>query len=77
MKRQIIINAMQNERTFVPLHMRDGYKLYMTDDIKTGSFGMAIIEQDAEKARARADFINSNHIESQILWWKEYGSKWS
>lgn len=62
--------AMDKPETFVPPHMRDGYRLYFEHGISPGSFGQAILRCDAEDAKARADFINVNHIESQINWVK-------
>jgi len=63
--------TMNEPETFVPPHMRDGYKRYFEYGIDPGSFGQAIIDGDAEAARARADWINENHIDSQIKWVKQ------
>lgn len=60
--------AMDNPETFVPHHMRGGYQRFFEHGISPGSFGQAILDGDAERARARADHININHIESQIAW---------
>lgn len=67
--------AMDEPETFVPRHMRDGYKRYIDHGIEPGSFGMAIINGDREGARARADHINIDHIETQIEWVQKYGRR--
>lgn len=63
--------TMDNAETFVPHHMRDGYKLYIEHGISPGSFGQAVIRGDMEGAYARADWININHIETQMKWVKQ------
>lgn len=64
--------TMDDPETFVPPHMRGGYKRYFEHGIEPGSFGQAILEKDAEKARCRADHINLQHIETQIAWVEKY-----
>lgn len=64
--------TMDDPETFVPHHMRDGYKLYVEHGISPGSFGSAILRGDTEDARNRADHINARHIETQIAWVKKY-----
>jgi len=64
-------DAMDEPETFVPEHMRGGYKRYFEHGIPPGSFGQAILDMDSEAARVRADHININHIESQIAWVKQ------
>lgn len=67
--------TMNNPETFVPHHMRDGYRLYIEHGISPGSFGQAIIAGDEDAARNRADWINKDHIETQIAWVKKYGRR--
>lgn len=66
--KNIDYSSMDLPETFVPYHMRDGYKLYFEHGIPPGSFGQAVIRGDLEDARCRADHINSRHIETQIAW---------
>jgi len=65
--------AMDDPDTYVPEHMRGVYQRYFDHGIPPGYFGEAILNLDAETARARADHVNINHIETQIAWVKKYG----
>ena len=67
-KPMINYETMDDPETFVPPHMRDGYKRYFEHGIEMGGFGMAIIKQDAEWARVKADSVNINHIDTQMAW---------
>ena len=69
---EIDYKTMDDPETFVPHHMRGGYKLYVEHGISPGSFGSAILEQDVEKARRMADHINAGCIDTQIAWVKKY-----
>ena len=65
-------DAMDDPETYVPQHMRDGYKLFFEHGISPGSFGQAILRGDKRDAMARADWINIHHIDSQLAWMEKY-----
>lgn len=69
---QINYAAMEERDTFVPEHMRDGFKLWIENGIHPGSFGMAIIENDLKAACSCADIINRNHIFTIVAWFWNY-----
>jgi len=73
MKKQLseqTISKMKDKETYVPLHMREGYMNYFNNGVKTGGFGMAVINEDLDYAYRKADYTNSQHVESQIAWVK-------
>lgn len=64
--------AMNDPETFIPEHMRDGFKLWFENRISPGSFGMAVLTNDLKEAIGRADHINRNHINSIVAWLYNY-----
>lgn len=68
-------SKMDERETFVPHHMREGYRMYFEHGINPGSFGQAILNLDPEDAMGRADHINIHHIDSQINWVKKYARR--
>lgn len=64
--------AMDEEFTFVPHHMRDGYKLWIEHGILPGSFGEALLRNDLKGAMGKADDINSRHIKSTVAWFYNF-----
>lgn len=65
-------NAMSDTFTFVPAHMRHGYKLWIEQGIPPGSFGVAVLSNDLRGACGSADAINKNCIVSTIAWFFNY-----
>lgn len=63
---------MDNEHTFVPHHMRDGYKLWIERGILPGSFGTAVLTNNLAESFARADHINEMYIKSTVSWLYNY-----
>lgn len=59
---------MDDEFSFVPHHMRDGFKLYIECGILPGSFGTAVLENDLAGAIGKADSINQNHLKGIVSW---------
>lgn len=59
---------MSNVDTYVPLHMRDGLKLYLENGIEPGSFMAAVLCNDLKEAFGRADHINIKHIGTIVCW---------
>lgn len=63
---------MDDRETFVPPHMRDGFKLWIENGIPPGSFGMAVLSNDLKGAFGKADNINKNHIGSIVAWFYNF-----
>lgn len=63
---------MNDEFSFVPHHMRDGYKLWIEHGIAPGSFGWAMITNDLTGAFGKADHVNKEHIGSTIAWFYNF-----
>lgn len=63
---------MEDPHSYVPEHMRSGFKLWIEKGIEPGSFGMAVITNDLKGAFGRADHINKNHIGSIVAWFYNF-----
>lgn len=61
-------DAMNEDFTFVPHHMRGGFERWFEHGIPPGGFGMAVLSNDLKDAYGRADHINKNHIGSIVAW---------
>ena len=72
MTAQIDYTAMNNEFTFVPYHMRQGYQLWIERGISPGGFGQAILCNDLKNAMGRADSINQKYITSTVAWFYNF-----
>jgi len=59
---------MEDAYSYVPPHMRDGFKLWIEHGISPGSFGMAVLNNDLKEAVARADHINKIHLTTIVSW---------
>lgn len=59
---------MDEHFTFVPHHMRDGFKRWIEEGLYPGSFGTAIINNDLTTACGKADHVNAQHITSIVAW---------
>lgn len=70
--RQVNYEAMNDPYSFVPHHMRDGYRLWIERGISPGSFGRAILDNDLAGACGKADTINQNHIFSTVAWFYNF-----
>jgi len=64
--------AMDDEETFVPHHMRGAYQRWIENGLGAGGFGMALITGDLGAAIARADMTNAKHILSSFNWFKQH-----
>ncbi len=65
-------DRMKEEFSFVPEHMREGYKLWIERGISPGSFGWALITNDLKEVFGRADHVNKQHIGSTIVWFYNF-----
>lgn len=64
--------AMNETFSFVPHHMRDGFKLWIERGISPGSFGRAVLDNDLKGAFGKADHINQAAIGSIVAWFYNY-----
>lgn len=64
--------AMDERESFVPHHMRDGFKLWIEKGIEPGSFGMAILTNNLAEAFGRADHINKPNIGTIVSWFYNF-----
>src|SRR4051812_28095493 len=62
------IDAMQDQFSFVPEHMRAGIINYIENGLPAGGFLSAVLENDLKSACGRADHINQQHIPSIVAW---------
>lgn len=46
----------------IPAHIRDSFKLYLTDGIEPGSFCMSVLCNDLKSAARNADHINEPQL---------------
>lgn len=70
--RHVNYEAMTNPETYVPPHMRDGFKLWIEQAIPPGSYGQAVLSNDLKAACAKADIVNRHHIFSTVSWLWNY-----
>ena len=63
-----IYDYMDDNFTFVPQHMREGFKLWIESGIYPGSFGTALLSNDLKETLGRADHINKKHLKSMVAW---------
>ena len=61
-------DAMNDPHTYVPFHMREGFKLWIEHAISPGSFGMAVLSNDLTNAINFADSINKWHLNGIVSW---------
>ena len=59
---------MSEFHTFIPEHMREGFKRYIEQGIPLGSYGKAVITNNLREAAGRADPENAKHIVSTVAW---------
>ena len=64
--------AMDDEDTFVPIHMRGAYQRWIEHGLEPGGFGIALITANFEAATHRADAVNAKHIMSTFQWFVLY-----
>ena len=64
--------AMNERETYVPEHMRDGFKLWIEHGISPGSFGRAVLNNDLKGACGKADHINKQHLFTIVAWFYNY-----
>lgn len=65
-------DMMDDPHSFVPHHMREGFRLWIENGILPGSFGTAILENNLSNAIGKADHINEQHIKSIVSWVYNY-----
>lgn len=63
---------MEDPYSFVPHHMRDGYKLWIEKGILPGSFGTSVLENDLAGAIGKADHINLRYLASTVSWFYNF-----
>lgn len=59
---------MNDPHSFVPHHIRDGFKLWIENGINPGSFVMSVLENNLSEALGRADHINRDKLHSIVCW---------
>ena len=67
--------TMNNLDTYIPPHMRDGFKLWIEHGISPGSFGRAVIDNDLLNVVAHADHINKSNIPTIVSWFYNYAPR--
>lgn len=51
----------------IPMHCRDGLRLYLTDGIEPGGFLLAVLCNDFKGAAARADHLNRYSLKEYAI----------
>lgn len=69
---EVNYEAMKRSETFVPEHMRGGYKLWIEHGISAGSFATALLQNNLKETFGRADHINKEHVGTTIAWFYSY-----
>ncbi len=64
--------AMDNDESYVPRHMRGGVQRYIEHGISMGGFGTALVSNNLKEAIGRADLENKKHITSTVAWFYSY-----
>lgn len=62
------LKMMDNMHSFVPLHMREGFILYINHGIEPGSFATALLANDLMETMGRADHINQHAVKTMCSW---------
>lgn len=68
-------DAMKEYYTFIPEHMRDGFRRWVENGIEPGSFGMAVICNDLREACGCADPTNQQHLVSTVAWFYNFAPR--
>lgn len=64
--------AMNEDFTYIPGHMRDSFIMWIERGIYPGSFGTAVLENDLKQAFGSADSTNAHCLGSIVAWFYNY-----